>query len=129
MYPTDLRYTTKHEWARLEDGVVTVGITSYACEEMSDIVYVELPAVGTRVDRGVAFATLESVKAVSEVYSPASGTVIAINARLRDAPSLLNEDPYGAGWIAQLSLSENPALDALMDSDAYSQFVRAEKGA
>ncbi len=130
MYPKDLRYTRKHEWARLEeDGMVTVGITAYACEELSDIVYVELPPEGKHVDQGAAFATLESVKAVSEVYAPVTGTIATVNQRLRDDPGLLNEDPYGNGWIVRVHPGESSPLEGLMDAEAYAQFVEAEKGA
>lgn len=129
MYPTDVRYTKTHEWARLEDGMVTIGITSYASEELSDIVYVELPAIGDKTEDGAAFATLESVKAVSEVYSPAKGAINAANTRLEDEPGLLNEDPYGEGWIARVQPAESVSLQELMDAEAYARFVEAERGA
>lgn len=128
MYPTDLRYTDKHEWARLEDDIVVCGITAYACEELSDIVYVELPEEGRRVEQGAAFATLESVKAVSEVYAPLAGTIVAVNAKLREEPGLLNEDPYVEGWIVRVHPSDPSTLSALMDAESYSQFVEREKG-
>ena len=129
MYPTDARYTKTHEWARLEDGMVMIGITSYASEELSDIVYVELPAEGGATEDGAPFATLESVKAVSDVYSPVKGTICAANLRLQDEPGLLNEDPYGEGWIARVEPSGSVTLEELMDSAAYAEFVEAEKGA
>lgn len=129
MYPDDLRYAKTHEWARLENGVVTVGITSHAAEELSDIVYVELPVVGDRVDQGDKFATAESVKAVGEVYAPVSGKVVEINERLKDEPGLVNEDPYGDGWIARIQPTAGSTLDELMDSEAYEQLVNAERGA
>jgi len=129
IYPADLRYTAQHEWARLEDGSATVGITSYACSELSDIVYVDLPTEGSRLSVGDAVATLESVKAVSDVYAPVSGTVDAVNTRLREEPGLINADPYGAGWIARIRLDAQSTVEGLMNSAAYADFLRAEKGA
>jgi glycine cleavage system H protein len=129
MYPTDARYTKTHEWARLEGGMVTIGITSHASEELSDIVYVGLPSEGDEMEEGTSFATLESVKAVSEVYSPVKGTIAAVNLKLQDEPGLLNDDPYGAGWIARVRPGEGVTLDSLMDSEAYAEFVDGEKGA
>ena len=128
MYPTDVRYTKTHEWARLEDGMVTIGITSYASEELSDIVYVELPDVGDSTEEGGAFATLESVKAVSEVYSPVAGTIGAANLQLQDEPGLINEEPYGKGWIAKVKPSDIAPLDGLMDAAAYDKHVESERG-
>ena len=129
MYPTDVRYTKTHEWTRLEDGMVTIGITSYASGELSDIVYVELPDVGDTAEEGGPFATLESVKAVSEVYSPVKGTISATNLKLRDEPSLINEDTYGKGWIARVQPDNIASLADLMDAAAYDNFVEAERGA
>jgi len=129
MYPTDVRYTKTHEWARLEDGMVTIGITSYASEELSDIVYVELPDVGDTIEQGGAFATLESVKAVSEVYSPVAGVIGGVNLQLQDEPGLINEEPYGKGWIAKLKPSDTTPPDDLMDAEAYDKHVESERGA
>jgi len=129
MYPTDVRYTKTHEWARLEDGMVTIGITSYASEELSDIVYVELPDVGDTTEEAGAFATLESVKAVSEVYSPVAGTIGAANLRLQDEPGLINEEPYGEGWIAKVEPVDGASLEGLMDAAEYEKHVEAERGA
>ena len=129
MYPTDVRYTKTHEWARLEGGMVTIGITSYASEELSDIVYVELPDVGDVTEEGGAFATLESVKAVSECYSPVAGTIGATNLKLQDEPGLINEEPYGEGWIARVEPAEGASLDGLMDAAEYEKHVEAERGA
>ena len=129
MYPTDVRYTKTHEWARLEDGMVTIGITSYASEELSDIVYVELPDVGDTIEEGGAFATLESVKAVSEVYSPVAGTIGGTNLQLQDEPGLINEEPYGKGWIAKVKPGDIAPLDDLMDAETYDRYVESERGA
>ena len=128
MYPADLRYTKTHEWTRLEDGLLTIGITSYASEELSDIVYVELPNAGDNIRQGAAFATLESVKAVSDVYSPASGVIDTTNQKLKEEPGLINESPYGDGWIARLRPSGDLSLGQLMDADSYASFVEVEKG-
>jgi len=128
MYPADLRYTKQHEWARHEGSVVTIGITTHACQELSDIVYVELPTEGTQVQEGAPFATLESVKAVSEVYTPVAGTIESVNVRLRDEPGLLNEDPYGDGWIVRIRPDGEASLDGLMDAETYRRFAEAERG-
>jgi len=109
--------------------MVTIGITSYASEELSDIVYVELPAEGGNAEEGAPLATLESVKAVSDVYSPVKGTISAVNLRLQDEPGLMNEDPYGEGWVVRVQPGGSATLEALMDSKAYAEFVEAEKGA
>ena len=129
MYPADVRYTKTHEWARVEGGMVTIGITSYASDELSDIVYVELPNVDDTTELGGAFATLESVKAVSEVYAPVAGTVKAANLSLQEEPGLINEEPYGKGWIARMEPIDGSSLDHLMDSEEYEKYVEAERGA
>ena len=129
MYPSDLKYAKTHEWARLENGIVTVGITSHAAEELSDVVYVELPSVGDPVEQGLKFAMAESVKAVGEVYAPVTGKVVATNEKLKDEPGLINEDPYGAGWLASIEPAAGATLDGLMDAKAYEQLVASEKGA
>jgi glycine cleavage system H protein len=119
-YPDDLRYSKEHEWVRVEDSHATIGITSFASDELGDIVFVELPEVGTTLAQFGTFGVVESVKAVSDLYSPVSGTVSEVNDALRDAPELLNGDPFGEGWIARVDLSDPTELDALMDADAYS---------
>jgi glycine cleavage system H protein len=118
-YPDDLRYSKEHEWVRVEDSHATIGITSFASDELGDIVFVELPEVGTTLAQFGTFGVVESVKAVSDLYSPVSGTVSEVNEALRDAPELLNGDPFGEGWIARVDLSDRTELDALMDADAY----------
>jgi glycine cleavage system H protein len=119
-YPDDRRYSKEHEWVRVEDSHATIGITSFASDELGDIVFVELPEVGTTLAQFGTFGVVESVKAVSDLYSPVSGTVSEVNDALRDAPELLNGDPFGEGWIARVDLSDPTELDALMDADAYS---------
>jgi glycine cleavage system H protein len=118
-YPDDLRYSKEHEWVRAEDSRATIGITSFASDELGDIVFVELPDVGSNLAQFGTFGVVESVKAVSDLYSPVSGTVAEVNEALRDAPELLNSDPFGEGWIARVALSDPSELDALMDADGY----------
>jgi glycine cleavage system H protein len=118
-YPDDVRYSKEHEWVRAEDGRATIGITSFAADELGDIVFVELPEVGAALTQFGSFGVVESVKAVSDLYAPVSGEVVEVNEALRDAPELLNSDPFGAGWIARVELGEPAELDALMDADAY----------
>ena len=118
-YPDDLRYSKEHEWVRTEESHATIGITSFASEELGDIVFVELPEVGSSLAQFGTFGVVESVKAVSDLYAPVSGTVAEVNEALRDAPELLNSDPFGEGWIARVELSDPSELDALMDAAAY----------
>jgi len=124
--PEGLRYTKDHEWAKPEDGTVRVGITHHAQKELGDIVFVELPEVGRTVSKGEEVATVESVKAVGEVYAPVSGEVVARNDALESSPELVNKDPYGEGWLFVLKM-ENPAeLDELLDAAAYEKLVGGE---
>jgi len=118
-YPDDLRYSKEHEWVRVEESHATIGITSFAADELGDIVFVELPEVGGGLTQFGTFGVVESVKAVSDLFSPVSGTVTEVNEALRDAPELLNSDPFGAGWIARVELADSSELDGLMDADAY----------
>jgi glycine cleavage system H protein len=118
-YPDDLRYSKEHEWVRAEESHATIGITSFAADELGDIVFVELPEVGNSLAQFGTFGVVESVKAVSDLFSPVSGKVVEVNEALRDAPELLNSDPFGEGWIARVELADASELDALMDSDAY----------
>jgi glycine cleavage system H protein len=118
-YPDDLRYSKEHEWVRVEESHATIGITSFAADELGDIVFVELPEVGSSLTQFGTFGVVESVKAVSDLFSPVSGTVTEVNDALRDAPELLNSDPFGAGWIARVELADPSELDGLMDADAY----------
>ena len=119
--PEDLRYSSEHEWARrLDDGSrVRVGITDFAQDSLGDVVYVDLPAVGSAVAVNEAVGELESTKSVSEMYAPVSGTVVAVNEALADSPQLLNEDPYGDGWLCEIEMSDPSELDALMDAAGY----------
>jgi glycine cleavage system H protein len=121
--PEDLRYSKEHEWIRVAGETATVGITDFAQQELGDVVFVELPAVGSSFKRGQAFGFVESVKAVSDIYAPASGTVTEINERLASEPELLNRDPYGESWLIRIHLSEAAEVADLMDAAAYRAFV------
>lgn len=123
--PEGLSYTRSHEWMRREGDTAVVGITQYAQDQLGEVVYVELPEIGDAVEQGTEMGTLESVKAVSEFYSPASGEVLAVNERLGDEPNLVNDDPYGEGWLVKLRIS---AVDEtkLLDAAAYDEIVAAE---
>jgi glycine cleavage system H protein len=122
--PADLRYAKSHEWLKLSaDGTATVGISDYAQASLGDITYVQLPRVGAVLKAGAALGVVESVKAASDIYAPAAGTVVAVNAALGGAPETLNRDPYGDGWIARLKLSQPPGPDALMDAAAYGKLT------
>lgn len=122
--PADLKYGKSHEWARQEDGVVVVGITNYAQDQLGEVVYVELPDVGDDATAGEELGTLESVKAVSEFNSPVGGEVVEVNERLEDEPNLVNEDPYGDGWLVKVSGSTDGA--DLLDADAYTAMIAEE---
>ncbi len=121
MDPSKARYTKDHEWIDGESG--TIGITDHAQAELGDIVFVELPEQGRAIKAGEVLGTIESVKAVSELYAPASGTVAEVNAALTDKPEAINKDPYGTGWICRLELSSPAELEALMDAEAYASLV------
>ena len=125
MYPEELRYTAEHEWVSSpnEDGIVRVGITSYAQEALGDIVYVSVPAVGTDLGAGDSLGEIESTKSVSDIYAPVAGNVVARNERLDEQPELLNSDPYGDGWIAELRPADAAALDGLLDAAGYGASV------
>jgi glycine cleavage system H protein len=122
--PDDRRYTQDHEWARLEDGRVRVGITDYAQDALGDVVFVQLPEQGARVDAGATFSEVESTKSVSDIYAPVAGTVVAVNTDLTDAPQRVNEDPYGEGWICVIEPTDPAALDALLDAEGYARLVQ-----
>ncbi len=123
--PEDLSYTRSHEWVRREGDVAMVGITHYAQEQLGEVVYVELPEVGQQVEQGSELGTLESVKAVSEFYAPVTGEVVGINEDLADEPDLVNQDPYGGGWLVKIRV-DGVDESALMDAAAYEAFIAAE---
>ena len=121
--PDDLLYTKEHEWIRQENDVVRVGITDYAQEELHEIVMVELPAAGTTVKTNEVFGTVDSVKATSELFSPVSGEVVEMNEKLEEAPELVNNDPYGDGWMITIKLANPDEIKDLMNADAYKAFI------
>jgi glycine cleavage system H protein len=126
-YPNDLLYTEDHEWARVEDKLVTVGVTQFAVEQLGDVTQVELPREGEQLKQGEAFGTVESVKAVSEIYSPASGTVTDINSELTNTPEKINSDPHGS-WIVKVKLKDPSEIKGLLSAEDYEKFVAEEQG-
>ena len=126
MYPEDLKYTKEHEWARAENGSVRVGITHYAQDALGDIVYVDLPAAGIQVSAGQALGEVESTKSVSDIYSPVSGTISERNARLEESPELINQDPYGEGWMVLIEASSASEIDGLLSAADYQAFLESE---
>ncbi|MFB9860383.1 glycine cleavage system protein GcvH [Salinicoccus siamensis] len=123
--PKEFKYSEDHEWVKVEDGKVTLGITEFAQSELGDIVFVELPAEGDDITVGESFGSVESVKTVSELYAPVSGTVVKINEELEDSPELVNESPYEEAWMLVVELSDDSQVDKLMDADAYDEMVDA----
>ena len=121
--PEDLRYSKDHEWARREGEQVRIGVTDYAQDALGDVVFVQVPEVGTAVTLGQSFSEVESTKSVSDIYAPITGTIVEVNAELADAPQRLNEDPYGEGWLCVLSLDDPSQLDGLMDAAAYRALI------
>jgi glycine cleavage system H protein len=126
-YPDDLKYTKEHEWARLSDGRVTVGITDYAQEALGEVVYLELPEVNGEVSKEETFGVIESVKAVSDLFAPVSGRVVEINTPLVESPELINSDPYGDGWLIVIEPTDLSELDELLNAKEYAKFVETEK--
>jgi len=127
MYPEQLRYTKEHEWVSLEGGVGTVGITDHAQQELGDIVFVELPKPGTLVGQGKTLGSVESVKAVSDIYAPVSGEVVEVNEALAEAPEKINEDPHGEAWLVRIRLTAPAEMDGLLSAADYEAYVAAEK--
>jgi glycine cleavage system H protein len=126
-YPKNYRYTKEHEWVNVAGGLATIGITDYAQHELGDVVFVELPKPGTKIETGKSFGTVESVKAVSEIYAPASGEVIETNGELHNTPEKINTDPHGAAWLVKVRLTNASELSGLMDAAAYEAYI-ASKG-
>ncbi len=122
-YPADLKYTKEHEWARVEGGRARVGITAYAQEQLGDVVFVELPKIGSKVSQMQAFGVVESVKAVSDLFAPLSGEVVEVNAELTKKPELVNQDPYGKGWMLVIQVSSPPETNALLTAQQYEEFL------
>lgn len=121
--PDDLRYSREHEWVRVDGSQAVIGITSFAADELGDIVFVELPEPGAGLTQFASFGVVESVKAVSDLFAPVSGEVAEVNDALRDQPELLNSDPFGAGWIAKVTLADPAELDALLDAGGYAELT------
>ncbi len=126
-FPKDLRYTKEHEWARIEGNIVTIGITDYAQDSLGDVVYLELPSDGAAVTKDETFGVVESVKAVSDLYSPISGTVMEINDALVDSPEVINDDPYGDAWMLKVEMSNSAEMKELLTADEYKKYVEEEK--
>lgn len=123
MYPTDLKYTKEHEWLKIEDDVCTVGITDFAQKELGEVVFVDLPEVGASFEAEEELGSLESVKAVAEVYAPLTGEVTEVNEALEDAPELVNEEPHAGGWLCKMKIADGADLSSLMDAEAYEAFT------
>ena len=121
--PSDLRYTQEHEWVRVEDGEGTIGVTDYAQDELGDIVYVDLPAIGTQIVATQKFGEIESVKAISDLYSPISGEVVAVNTALADKPEMVNQSPLGDGWLIRARLSDPGEVDKLLTAERYDEYL------
>ncbi len=121
--PAELRYTKEHEWIKLEGNVATIGITDYAQGELGDIVFVELPNVGDKLEQMQAFGTIEAVKAVSDIYSPLSGKVTEVNSALDDEPMIINSDPYATGWMIKLELTNVSELEQMLTADGYKELI------
>ncbi len=127
MYPKDLKYNQTHEWVKADKDIVTVGITDFATKQLTDLVYIELPSIGEKVTKGSSFGVIESVKAVSDLCSPVSGEVVEVNEKLSKEPEIINQDPYGEGWMIKVKIEDETGLDTLMDSEEYEKLVRKEK--
>lgn len=124
-YPDTYKYSAEHEWISVDDGVGTIGITHHAQDELGDVVFVELPEAGKSFAQGAVFGTIESVKAVSDLYAPVAGEVVEVNDSLMDAPEVVNDDPHGAGWMIRIKLDDPSSTDSLMDRAGYQQHIEA----
>ncbi|MEK7335354.1 MAG: glycine cleavage system protein GcvH [Candidatus Binatota bacterium] len=126
-YPEGLKFTKEHEWVLVEDQVAIIGITEYAEQELGDVVYVELPEVGEKIVKDDPFGAVESVKAVSDIYAPVSGTVVEVNDTLPDSPETINDDPYGDGWLIKVEMTDKDDLKDLMSAEEYAEYVEQQK--
>jgi len=127
LYPEDLKYSRRHQWARVEDNLVRVGITFYAQDRLGDIVFAELPEEGRVLEKDEPFGVVESVKAVADIFAPVSGKVIEVNKELPETPELMNQDPYGKGWMIVIEMSDPGELGTLLEAEQYRQFIEEEK--
>lgn len=125
-YPDDVRYTSEHEWAKLENGLVTVGITSYATDQLGDVVFVELPDVGRKLESGKAFGVVEAVKTVSDLFAPVAGEVVEVNGALTDNPAIVNQEPFGEGWMIRLRPSDPAAFQKLLSHTDYEKLIEEQ---
>ncbi len=125
-YPVDYRYSREHEWVKIDGDIATVGITHHAQDQLGDVVFVELPAVGAKLQARSEFGAVESVKAVSDIYAPISGDVTAVNAELMDAPEKINQDAHGEGWLVKMTIFDREELRSLMNAEQYAEYVAAE---
>ena len=123
-YPSDVRYTREHEWARMENGLITVGITSYATEQLGDVVFVELPAIGKKFEAAKPFGVVEAVKTVSDLFAPISGVIAEVNGALAGNPALVNQSPFGEGWMVRIRPDQGSDLESLMSSNEYEKHVQ-----
>jgi glycine cleavage system H protein len=122
-FPENVKYTPDHEWINVEGQFYRIGITDYAQSELGDIVYIELPPVGTKIEKGKSFGTIEAVKAVSDLFAPVDGKVVEINTEMKDHPEVVNKDPYGAGWMVKILIADPAQLDTLLDVQAYTKLI------
>jgi glycine cleavage system H protein len=127
MYPQELLYTKEHEWIRIDEAIATIGITDHAQQELGDIVYVELPKPGDHVTANESFGTVESVKAVSEIYSPVTGDVTAVNPKIQSSPELVNADPHGEAWLIRVRIEDRSEVESLMTAEDYEAYIKQEK--
>ena len=127
MYPKDLKYDREHEWVRLDGDVATIGISHFAQDQLGEVVYVDLPSVGDTLAAGDSFGEVESVKSVSELFCPVTGEIVEVNDALSDAPEVVNEDPYGDGWMIKVKLADTSEVDGLMDADGYEAFLAEDE--
>ena len=122
-FPENLKYTTEHEWMRIEGQYGWIGITDYAQSELGDVVFVEIPAVGTKVEKGKSFGTIEAVKAVSDLFAPVAGEIAEVNAEVKDHPEIVNKDPYGNGWMVKIAITDLAQVSALLNVQAYKSLI------
>ena len=127
MYPENLKYSQTHEWVKVDKDIATVGITDFASKQLTDLVYVELPSLEGKVTKDSSFGAVESVKAVSDLCSPVSGKIVKVNEKLSKEPEIINQDPYGEGWMIKVKIEDQTELDTLMDSEEYEELVKKEK--
>jgi glycine cleavage system H protein len=128
MYPQEFLYTKEHEWIRVDEEIGTIGITDYAQKELGDVVFVELPKVGDHITANEPFGTIESVKAVSEIFAPVDGEVVGVNSKLQNSPELVNADPHGEAWLVRIRLSDRGDTEKLMTAEDYEAYIKEKKG-